>query len=155
MNSRSLDRHSGFTKAALMIWLAGCLAANLSAQGNVTFKDDVKQHVTRGDKTDDVKVTVTLSDTAITIRRNAKDETVIDYASISSMSYDRRAKQRKFLGVPSGAGYAPKLQHFLTIQFKRSTAGDFVELELGKNVAPRLVATLEAKSGKPIEKIAG
>jgi hypothetical protein len=29
------------------------------------------------------------------------------------------------------------------------------ELELGKNIAPRVVSTIEARSGKAVEKIAG
>jgi hypothetical protein len=53
------------------------------------------------------------------------------------------------------AGSAQKLQHFLTVKFRNGTSGDFVELELGKDIANRVVSTLEAKSGKPVEKIIG
>jgi hypothetical protein len=34
-------------------------------------------------------------------------------------------------------------------------AGNFIELEMGKNAAPRVLATLEARSGKKIDRAGG
>ena len=39
--------------------------------------------------------------------------------------------------------------HFLTIQFKTAGgAGSFIEVEMGKDAAPRVLNTLEARSGQ-------
>jgi hypothetical protein len=51
----------------------------------------------------------------------------------------------------SGGDDGKRIQHFLTIQFKYPDGrGDFIELEMSKDVAPRLVAQLEARSGMTI-----
>ena len=154
--SRCVDKDSGWELDCKTLKPLPFLRIDAPAAAqDAVFKDDVKQYVTRGEETDDIKVTVTLGPDGLTVRRNVKDETVIPYADIAEMTYDRRARQRKIWGLPTGGGYQPKLQHFLTIQFKKGAAGDFVELEMGKDIAARLVATLEAKSGKPVQKITG
>jgi hypothetical protein len=135
-----------------------CLfAVTVSAQ-DATFKD-VKQYITKGDKTREVKATLTISDDALTVTPQSEDSTIISVGAITGATYDRRERQRKTLGLPvtgqGMAGVATKRQHFLTIQFKRGETGDFVELELGKDIAPRVVAMLEAKWGKSIEKVGG
>ena len=138
----------GITHAAVIVALSGSLVAQPS---QAMFASDVKQHVQHGNDTKAVKVVVFIGTDDVTVRRNQKDETIIPYTSIVSMTYDRRRKSRGL----TMQGMAPRQQHMLTIQFKTGDTGDFVELEMAKDVAPRLVATLEAKSGKPIEKIVG
>ena len=76
---------------------------------------------------------------------------MIAYAAISSMTYDRRRRGSGF----RLQGQPPRQQHMLTIQFRMDGAGDYVELEMPKDVAPRLVNLLEARSGKVIEKTVG
>ena len=121
-------------------------AVSLSAQDAVF--SDVKQYVQAGDKTRDIKATLAIGAESVTVTRNAQDKTVIAFADMTGATYDRRQRQRKSpLGVPM-AGWQPKVQHFLTIKYK----GDFVELELGKDIAARVVSTLEARSGQTVEK---
>lgn len=143
----------------LTLCLLALFAAPLAAQESVEFKKDVKQYVAHGDKTKDVEVTLTIGADALTVTRKGDDKTVIPFEAITGATYDRRARQRKMLGLPMTgqgmAGAAQKLQHFLTVKFKSGSAGDFVELELGKDIANRVVSTLEAKSGKPVEKMVG
>ena len=135
----------------------GLFAVAGSAE-DATFKD-VKQYITAGDKTRDVKATLTISDDALTVTRQPGDATAISFEAITGATYDRRERQRKMMGLPmtgqAMAGAATKKQHFLTIQFKQGGTGDFLELELGKDIAGRVVAMLEAKSGKPIQKVGG
>jgi hypothetical protein len=130
-----------------------------AAQSDVQFSKDVKQYLANGDKTKEVSATLTIGSDSISIARKGGDRTVIPFETITGMTYDRRARQRKFMGLPMTgqgmAGAAQKLQHFLTVKFQTDKAGDFVELELGKDIANRVIATLEAKTGKPVEKIVG
>ena len=117
-----------------------------SSRPPVTYKDDLTQIIDTGGDTDERDVSVTLAGDAIAITPNKGPATTIAYASIGTMTYDRRSRVRKM--APT---YGRRIQHFLTIQFKYPDGrGDFVELEMGKEVAPRLVAQLEARSGKPI-----
>lgn len=145
-------------KRTLATIVLAAFAVTLSAE-DIVFKDDVKQYVADGDKTKDVSATLTIGTDSVTITRKGNDATVISFASITGATYDRRARQRKLLGLPmtgqSMAGAAQKLQHFLTIKYKTDTAGDFVELELGKDIANRVVSTLEAKSGTTVQKVIG
>lgn len=112
----------------------------------IVYKDDLIQVIDTGSGTDERDVTVTLDGDALTITPKKGPATVVAYASIGSMTYDRRSRVRKM--APT---YGRRIQHFLTIQFKHPDGrGDFVEIEMGKDVAPRLVAQLEARSGKTI-----
>ena len=135
-----------------------CLSALTVSAQEATFKD-VKQYITTGDNTREMKATLTISDDALTVTPQSKDATVISFGAITGATYDRRERQRKMLGLPmtgqAMAGAATKKQHFLTIQFKQGQTGDFLELELGKDIAARVVAMLEAKWGKPVEKVGG
>lgn len=112
-----------------------------------------------GDKIREVKATLIISDNALTVTSDSKDSTAVSFSDITGVTYDRRERQRKMFGLPmtgqAMAGAATKKQHFVTIQFKRGETGDFLELELGKDIATRVVATLEAKWGKPVEKVGG
>jgi len=139
--------------------LAVLATSSAFGQADAVFKDDVKQYITDGDKTKDVKVTLTIGADALTITRSAKDRTVVAFSAITGATYDRRARQRKLLGMPMTGqgmtGASQKLQHFLTVTFKTDAAGDFVELELGKDIANRVVATLESRIGRAVEKVAG
>lgn len=119
----------------------------------VTFKDDIRQFVMKGDDTEKVDLSLTISDTAITLTAKKKNqaETAITFESISSMTYDRRSRTRKMAPTWGRAE-----DHFLTIQYKSAGGiGEFVEMELGKNAAPRVLATLEARSGRKIERASG
>jgi hypothetical protein len=141
-------------RTATFVLIAGLASASsLQAQ---TFTD-VKQYVLVGDKTKDAAVTLTIGEDSLTVTGTKNAETVIPFTAITGATYDRRARQRKMLGVPmtgqSMAGAATKLQHFLTVKYKTETTADFVELELGKDIANRVIATLEAKSGKTVEKV--
>jgi hypothetical protein len=117
----------------------------------ITYKDDLTQIVDTGSDTDERDVSVTLGGDTLTVTPKKGPATAVAYASIGSMTYDRRSRVRKM--APT---YGKRLQHFLTIQFKYPDGrGDFVELEMGKDVAPRLVAQLEARSGKTITRSGG
>jgi hypothetical protein len=144
------------------VLLLAFVAPSLAAQhtpDDVLFKKDVKQYVPSGDKTKDVEVTLTIGAESLIVTRKDNDRTVIPFSAITGATYDRRARQRKMFGIPmtgqSMAGAAQKLQHFLTVKFQTATAGDYVELELGKDIANRVVTTLETRTGKPVEKIIG
>ncbi len=106
-----------------------------------------------------MNVTLTIGSESLTVIRGANDVSIIPFSAITGTTYDRRARQRKIMGLPmtgqAMSGAAQKLQHFLTVKFKTDTSGDFVELELGKDIANRVVATLEAKSGKVVDKVGG
>jgi hypothetical protein len=125
--------------------------------GSAQFTKDVKQSVMIGEKTRTIDAELAFSDEALTVTRKTDDATVIPFSAITGATYDRRARQRKMLGLPMTgqgmAGAAQKVQHFLTVRYKTEQAAGFVELELGKDIANRVVATLETKSGKPVEKI--
>ena len=123
--------------------------ATLAAQDAIFT--DVKQYVQAGEKTQDIKATLTIGAESLTVARNMKDSTVIPYASMTGATYDRRQRQRKIMGIPQG-GYGPKVQHFLTIKYKAGERGDFIEVELGKDIAARVVSTLEARSGQTVER---
>ena len=122
---------------------------------DITFKKDVKQYVSKGDKTEDHDATLTIGDEALTVARKGAAPVVVPFAGITGATYDRRVRQRKIMGLPAGGGYSPKVQHVLTVQYKTEAGAGFVELELGKDIAARVVSTLETRSGKPVEKIAG
>jgi hypothetical protein len=94
-----------------------------------------------------------INDTAISLTPKKKNEAeiAIAYESISSMTYGRRSRTRKMAPTWGRAE-----DHFLTIQYKSAGGiGEFVEMELGKNTAPRVLAALEARSGKKIEHVSG
>jgi hypothetical protein len=141
-------------RAVYLSWCI-CLAfvalARAQAPADIVFKDDVKRHVIKGDDEEDFDVAVTLTADAVVLARKggkaASEATSIPYKSISSITYDRRSKVRKMAYTMS-----PAKKHFLTIQFKAGDVGDFAELEMSKDVAPKLTATLEARSGVKIDR---
>lgn len=144
----------GYDKPAMTtpaILLFGIVNSSVLTQNAVVFQKGIKQHVREGDRVIITKVTVTLDNESLRVRYDRLDEAVIPYAAIVGMTYDRRrsAFAIRLQGMPA------RRQHMLTIQYKTDTVGEYVQLELPKDVASRLVATLEAKSGKPIERIAG
>lgn len=119
----------------------------------VTFKDQIRQFVMKGDDTDKVDVSVTMNAEAfiMTPKKKGAQALTIPYTTISSMTYDRRSRMRKMAYTLGKAE-----DHFLTIQHKPETGpGDFIEIEMGKNTAPRVLATLEARSGKKIDRTGG
>jgi hypothetical protein len=134
------------TLAAIILAATAITAQAPQGPVPITYKDDLTQIIDTGGDTDERDVSVTLDGEAITVTPKKGQPTTIAYASIGSMTYDRRSRVRRM--APS---YGRRIQHFLTIQFKYPDGrGDFVELEMGKDVAPRLVAQLEARSGKTI-----
>jgi Ni/Co efflux regulator RcnB len=138
-------------RLVLAVAVAAVSVASLAAQDAAAVFSDVKQYIQQGEKSQDMKATLTISMEAVTVARNVKDVTVIPFAQMTGATYDRRARQRKVMGFPQ-AGWQPKVQHFLTIKYKAGAAGEFVELELGKDIAARVVSTLEARSGQTLEK---
>ena len=145
-----------FRQLALVVAITFACSWSTRAQPNpsdVVFKKDVKQYITQGEKTKDVNVVLTIGGDGFQVARSGSDVTMVPFAAIRGATYDRRERQRKIMGLPAGPGYTPKRQHFLTVQFKTGDTGEFVELELGKDIAGRVVATLEARSGKKVEKI--
>jgi hypothetical protein len=119
----------------------------------VTFKDNIRQFVMKGDDTDKVDVTVTMNAEAfvMTPKKKGAQALTIPYSTISSMTYDRRGRMRKMAYTLGKAE-----DHFLTIQYKpESGPGDFIEIEMGKNAAPRVLGMLEARSGKKIDRAGG
>jgi len=136
----------------LPLLLAGVLVNVLvSAQEAVTFRDDIRQSIPKGDKTERRDVSVSLNADAVIVTPRKGDAIAIPYASITSMTYDRRSKMRKMAYTLGKAQ-----DHFLTVQYKPASGlGQFVEIEMGKNVAPGLIATLEARSGKEIKRVVG
>jgi len=137
----------------LALTLAASLAAPLAAQSAapVTFKDDVRQYLMRGEDTDRRDVSLIFDAAHLVVQPRKGDPTIILYANITTITYDRRAKVRK-MNPRMGAA----LDHFLTVQFKDASGrGDFVEVEMEKGVAPRIVAIIEARSGKPVARAVG
>ena len=121
-----------------------------SAQ-DVTFKSDLTQYIMNGDKTDKRDVSITVKADSVVVTPKKGDAITIPFSAITGMIYDRRSKMRRM--APT---YGKAQDHFLTIQYKPTDgAGQFVEIEMGKDAAPRVVATLEARSGKKIERIVG
>src|SRR5688572_24315532 len=107
----------------------------------------------RGDNTDKIDITVTLTSHAFVMTPTKKGVPALSvpYSTISGMTYDRRSRVRKM-----AHNWGKAEDHFLTIQFRKADdSGDFLEIEMGKNTAPRVLATLEARSGKKIERTTG
>jgi hypothetical protein len=129
---------------ALALYPAALVAQSTA---DVTFKDDIKRHVIKGDDDEDFDVSVTLTADTLVVTPKKGDALSVPYKAITSITYDRRSKVRKMAYTMS-----PAKKHFLTIQFKAGEIGDFAELEMGKGVAPRLVAMLEARSGVKIDR---
>lgn len=140
-----------YVAAALLV--SGITLSAQSPTLPVTFTHQIRQFVMTGDDTEKVDMTATLTDTAIvfTPKKRGRDPLGIDYTTITSMVYDRRSRVRKM-----GWGNTRAEDHFLTIQYKPAQGpGDFIEVEMGKDTAPRMLATLEARSGKKIERVSG
>lgn len=133
----------------MIAWAILAVVATTQAPDVVTFRSDVTQIITRGDDSDERDVAITLTPDALELepkKRGQGGSLSIPYSAIGSVTYDRRSRVRRM--APS---YGRRIQHFLTVQFKTAEGrGDFIELEMGKDVAPKLVAQLEARSGKPI-----
>jgi len=106
------------------------------------------------DDTEKIDVAVALAEDAVTFtpKKAGRTAIVVPYESITSMTYDRRSRVRKLFVGGSGNWGGKAEDHFLTIQYAVGGVGDFVEIEMGKDAAPRVLATLEAKSGKKIER---
>jgi hypothetical protein len=73
----------------------------------------------------------------------------IGYEAMTSVIYDRRS-------AASVIAAGPQVRHYLTIQFTRPDGmRDVVEIEMATDVAPNLVALLQARSGRHIERVSG
>ncbi len=119
----------------------------------VTFTHQIRQFLMKGDDTEkiDMSATLTAEGIVFTPKKKGRDPVSVSYASITNLVYDRRSRVRK---MASSWGKAE--DHFLTIQFQTPAGvGDFIEVEMGKNTAPRLLATLEARAGKKIDRASG
>ena len=66
---------------------------------DVTFKNDLRQFLMKGDDTEKVDLSITFTDASATFTPKKGAAIVVPYESISSMTYDRRARVRKmFVG---------------------------------------------------------
>lgn len=131
--------------------LVALLLAVPAQAEDVVFSKHLKQFIAKGDDLYVATVTkLIIGDSAMTLERKGVEAIIIPYDAISGMTYDRRRRGSglRLRGMPD------KVQHVLTVQFKAGQTGEYVELEMGKDAAPRIVATLEAKSGTAIEKVA-
>lgn len=141
----------------LACWLALALATASGATqvpgGPVTFTHQIRQFIMVGDDTKKVDMSATFTEDSVvfTPKKKGRDPVAIAYAAISSMVYDRRSRVRKM-----AHNWGKAEDHFLTIQYTVPTGTrDFIEVEMGKDTAPRMLATLEARSGKRIERVSG
>jgi hypothetical protein len=138
--------HPTVLTAALAIGLG--ISSSAPAQiDDVTFHSELRQFIVKGEDRRVVDITVTLTADSLVLSQAAAT-TAVPYSSISSMTYDRRSRVRVI--APS---FGKRQEHVLTVQYKADGIGRFVEIEMGKRVAPNLIATLEARSGRRIEKI--
>lgn len=130
----------------------GASLAQTPATEPVTFTHQIRQFLMKGDDTDKVDMSVTFNADGVvfTPKKKGRDPISISYESMTNMAYDRRSRVRK---MASSWGKAE--DHFLTIQYKSGGVGNFIELEMGKDTAPRMLATLEARSGKKVERSSG
>ena len=119
----------------------------------VTFTKQIRQFLMQGDDTVKVDMTVTFTAATVTFVPIKKADPIdVPYTAMTSLVYDRRSRVRKLFGPRTGKAE----DHFLTIQYKTSTGrGEYIEVEMGKDTAPRMIATMEARSGIKIERASG
>ncbi len=124
--------------------LAVSATVRAQAPEPITFKTGVRQSVLHGEKSERRDVAVTLTGDALILAPKSAEPVAIPFAAISSIVYDRRQE----VVIYKGRGGT---DHYLTVQYKLPNGtGDFAEMEMGKDVASKMVAVLEARSGKPI-----
>lgn len=119
----------------------------------VTFTHQIRQFLMKGDDTEKIDMSATFNADGVvfTPKKKGRDPIGIAYASMTSMVYDRRSRVRKMAHT-----WGKAEDHFLTIQYQKPAGGgDFIEVEMGKDTAPRMLATLEARSGKRVERSSG
>ena len=134
-----------------LVALLGLALTVAQTQEPLIFKNGLRQSVMHGDKSDRRDVAVTLTGEAMVVTPKSGTPITIAFSTMSGIVYDRRPVVRKMAYT---AGKAT--DHFLTVQYKfPNGTGDFAELEMEKDVAPKLVAALEARSGKKIERTGG
>ena len=177
MNEKSISRHADFHAAvrliigvnhhratarlAALIFLAlGCVVSHVQAQDvifNKTKYSSVKQP-----KESEVALTITDSRMVIRGKKENGVSAEIPFASIDAMSYELSARHR----VAEGAGVmllspgvgavlmATKTKsHWLNVEYHDATAKQEMVLRLDKSEYEKVLATLEARTGKPIARL--
>ncbi len=135
-------------KRLIALMILSLAAVTYGQSSDLVYKDDVTQYVSKNGHRDDFHVVLTLGADAMVLAKNAIATVRIPYASISGITYDRRSRVRKM--APS---YGKRIQHFLTVQYKdEQGVGQYVEFEVGKDLAPEVVASLEARTGRKVER---
>jgi hypothetical protein len=138
------------------------LAASLalpaqSVTAEVVF-GKTKQVVASGTKSEQREVNfVVTDDKQLVIREKSKKATplvAIRFDEITALNYERskhpRAKTAIFISPMFLMSSGKK--HWLTIQYTKAEKADFVLLRLDKDEYQRVLATLEAQTGRKIEK---
>jgi hypothetical protein len=127
--------------AALMLSLlvTGPAAAQMLSRGSVgSSKAVVFQQSPDGKNGEWKRQKVAVEGTGFRV-----GERLIPFGEIKQASYDRRSVTR--------TQYS-RIRHVLTIHFSTPTGGDFLMLELGKDIAELTVNQLQARVGVPIER---
>jgi hypothetical protein len=143
---------------AVLVLLILAPALATPAESAETIFGKTKQVVATGDKSEqrDVAFVVT-DDKQLVIRDKSKKATplvTIGFDEITALNYERskhpRAKTAIFISPMFLMSSGKK--HWLTIQYTKAEKSDFVLLRLDKDEYQRVLATLEAQTGKKIEK---
>ena len=143
---------------AVVALLALVVTVSTAAEAAETVFEKTKQVVGTGGKSEqrDVAFVVT-EDKQLIIGeklKNANPWVTIGFHEITGLNYERskhpRAKTAIFISPMFLMSSGKK--HWLTIQFTKADKSDFVLLRLDKDEYQRVLATLEAQTGKKIEK---
>ena len=177
MNEKLISRRAGYHAAvrlffgvnlrpatarlAVLIFLAlGVAVANTHAQDvifNKTKYSSVKQPKESG-----VALTITESKMVIRGKKENGVSAEIPFASIDAMSYELSARHRVAEGasvmlLSPGVGavmMATKTKsHWLNVEYHDATAKQEMVLRLDKSEYEKVLATLEARTGKPIARL--
>jgi hypothetical protein len=91
------------------------------------------------------------------IKHRKKDQVYaeIPYDSVEEVTYERSTHPRTktAIFVSPFALFSKGKKHWLTIEYENVDQKDFVLLRLGKKEYQRILATVEVKSGKEVERI--
>jgi hypothetical protein len=143
---------------AVLLILATFSAGQVFGQGNTYFKSLNFMHQ-EGEKLKDHKARITFTDEKILITDEDKPEKAtfadIPIASIDKITYEKSAHTRWKTGILLSpfALMSKGKKHWLTIQYKKNDKEDFVMLRMDKSNYQMIIATMEAKTGKSVEKI--
>lgn len=131
----------------LTIFVAVALSSAASAQQphDLAFRYVELSHGTKS-----VKATAWITEDALVLQRGDEPNVSVPFSTITRAVYEQRRKYAFWTGRGQ-----PHLDHWLTIHYRSDSGGHFLEFEMPKEIAPRLVPSLEAKSGIKIERVGG